>query len=1102
MRLFSKLALRRVLLLVALCFALAVLVGVGSASASVVWDVRASTDSTVAPGGSASFYVWANNEGSEVSGGTVTLTATLPAGLTLASVTVLEPGWSCSPVVVGSSSVSCTTSATIAPRLIGPPSFPQLQIAVNADPDVAMSGGVRSAHFELSGGGVGAVAASTVDPIRVTGEALGFGVGAFDNQIVGPAGEAFTQAGGHPYAVTTAIDFNRGIDPRFGSLWPVEPVKDVVVDLSPGFIGDPKGLAQCTAGQLANSFEFEELPLCPTGSQVGVATVIANYGKFGLDRRVGPVSVFNMVPPSDAPAEFGFNFSGTVVTLVARVRSGSDYGVSIDVKNSPEAVAIVGSEVTFWGVPADPSHTPQRSCPGHRLPYTELKGSEPCSTEAPLVPFLRNPTSCEPSPGSPVSDGLVTNVHADSWLHPGAFLPDGSPDLEDPNWKSTQFVSHEAPGYPASPEDPSTPWGPHVLPTGCEKVPFDPKFDVQPASPAATNTQSGFSFDLSLPQNNLLGGIGEGDLRKLVVKFPAGVRVSPSSAQGLAACSPEQIGLHSTTEPSCPDGSKLGTVTVTTPLLEAPLSGYIYLATPHDNPFDSLISVYLVVKGSGVIVKLAGKVDPDPATGQLTATFDNNPQTPFSDAHIEFEGGPRASLVTPSKCGTYTTTATLTSWSGKTVASESSFPVSGDGHGAPCPPPTFAPAFNAGVTDPTAGGFSPFGLELSRSDSDSEMASLSALALPPGLLADIASVPTRCTVAQANAAACPAASHIGEVTAGAGPGPDPYYVKGDVYLTKPLGSDPFGVAVVVHAAAGPFDLGYVVVKSGLQIHNDGSVSADTEPFPTILQGIPLQLRDIRLSIDRPHFMLNPTNCNPLSVQATVGSTDGQSAYVASRFRAAECARLSFRPSFKVSTGAKVSRNFGASLKVVVKSGSGQANIRSVKVKLPRQLASRLETLQQACREAFFNTNPASCPSASVVGSAKAISPILATPLTGPAYFVSHGGAKFPELVVVLQGEGVTIDLAGETFIDPHTSITSSTFRTVPDAPVSSFELTLPQGRYSALGSKSNLCKSKLIMPTLITGQNGAVVKQTTHIAVNGCPKAKRARGSRRGHKRG
>jgi hypothetical protein len=290
------------------------------------------------------------------------------------------------------------------------------------------------------------------------------------------------------------------------------------------------------------------------------------------------------------------------------------------------------------------------------------------------------------------------------------------------------------------------------------------------------------------------------------------------------------------------------------------------------------------------------------------------------------------------------------------------------------------------------------------------------------------------------------------------------------------------------------------VRAAINIDpNTAALTVTSDPLPTALDGIPLQLRVVNVTIDRPAFTFNPTNCNKLAIGGTLTSTQGASSVKSSSFQVTNCAALSFRPKFGVSTSGHTSKANGAGLdaKLAYPAGSQgkQANIASVKVDLPKQLPSRLTTLQKACPAEVFNQNPAGCPAASVVGIARASTPLLPVTLSGPAYFVSHGGEAFPSLVVILQGDGVRVDLTGTTFISKK-GITSSTFKTVPDVPVNTFELYLPQGAHSALAANGNLCKSRLTMPTAFTAQNGAVLKQSTKIAVTGCPKIKKARVSR------
>jgi hypothetical protein len=1086
-------------------------VAAASAAAAPVWRIASTANTSASPGGTLQYFILATNVGDPTDGATpYTMTIDLPTGVTGVSITPVNADWVCSDPS-GASSVTCTNSDELDPG-DGSTGAMILTTAVASD-----ASGDLVASASITDGGA-AAPASTVDPTRISDTPAGFGIDGFDAQATDSSNQSFTQAGGHPYAYTTNVDFDAVTDPIFGPVWPAEPTKDVIADLPVGFIGNPGAAATCSLAQLATIVGGGTG--CPAEAQVGVASVTASRGNAnGPPFTFTPIAIYNMAPPPDAPARFAMNVLGAVVTLDASLRSQSDYGLSVNVRNISEGLAIIKTSLVFWGTPGDPSHDAQRYCLG--------SGTRGCVSHASLAPLLRNPTACT-DPGV----GLPEAIHADSWTHPGAFHADGMPDLSDPSWKSAGFVTHDAPGYPALPSE----WGPAQGQTGCAQVPFDPVLTVTPGTLAVAQP-SGFAFDLALPQNSDPTALAEGDLEQAVVTLPAGVRLNPASAMGLAGCSPEQIGLtgtgfpapfpihFSSAEPSCPGGSRLGSVEIDTPLLKEPLRGSVYLASPHENPFGSLVALYLLAKGPGVELKLAGRVHLDPATGQLTATFAQGQQLPFEHVRLLLEGGPRAPFTMPPACGAYTTRSLLSSWSGKTVASDSSFTIAAR-PGGPCPTVQFNPSFTAGTVNPVAGAFSPLSLQLVRTDQDSEFASLSSLALAPGLLADVGSVTTRCTDAQAAAAACPAASHIGEVSVGAGAGPTPFYVGGDVYLTGPYKGNPFGVAVVVRAIAGPFDLGYVVVKGAIQIHDDGSVTVATDPFPTILQGIPLQIRDVRVNLDRPRFMFNPTSCDPMSIDGRVVSTDNQQAGVSSRFQVGECANLTFKPSFTVSTAGKTSKASGASLHVHLATHEGpsnagaarESNIAKVDVQLPVVLPARLPTLQKACTAEQFGADPAGCPVGSFVGTAIAHTPILASPLSGPAILVSHGGQAFPDLVLVLQGEGVRINLTGHTQIKK--GITYNHFETVPDAPVSSFDLTLPSGPHGVLTTDipgRNLCattrtvtvtkrimrrvnghtrrvtvKAKkaivapLLMPTTMTAQNGAVIHQNTKIAVTGC----------------
>jgi hypothetical protein len=536
----------------------------------------------------------------------------------------------------------------------------------------------------------------------------------------------------------------------------------------------------------------------------------------------------------------------------------------------------------------------------------------------------------------------------------------------------------------------------------------------------------------------------------------------------------------------------IGTDEVISPNVPEPLHGQVYVGQPEPG---NMYRVFQNIEGDGIDVKLEGTASPNPVTGQITATFENLPQLPFSEFKLHFKGGNTAPLANPPTCGQGTTATDLTPWSGNADATpSSSFDVSSDGLGGACPAAwPFAPVFSAGSSSLVAGAGTTFSLTVTRADRTRYLGGLSAH-LPPGLVGDLASVPL-CPAAQAAVGACSSASAIGTVSTESGSGGTPFTLPGTVYLAQPrIANSPASLSVVVPAIAGPYNLGNVVVGADVRVNNDGSIAVSSDPLPTILDGVPLRIRQIGLDITRPGFMINPTSCAPMSVNATILSTQGQSTGVSSPFQLADCQSLSFSPKFTVSTQAKTSKANGASLDVNVMSGPGQANIAKVDVTVPKQLPTRLTTLQKACTAAQFAANPAGCPAGSVVGTAIARTPLLSGPLTGPAILVSHGGAAFPDLVLVLQGQGITIDLTGET--DIKRGVTYSKFETVPDVPVSTFELKLPEGPYSILGAylpanaNGSMCGQALTMPTTITGQNGAQVIEQTKLAVTGCPKAK------------
>jgi hypothetical protein len=894
---------------------------------------------------------------------------------------------------------------------------------------------------------------------------------------------------------TTSFDFDHNSRGRsYGD------VRTTVVNLPAGFDASSTAVPTCTDAQLIEAAGHpDDASRCPIASQVGKIKVDIS-AESGLPAEV-TVPLYNMeVTSFGVAAELGFKTSIITQILTVAVRPG-DEGLTV---TSPE-IAKLGEardvSVTVWGLPAAHEHDAERgeACGGgdeHPPVCTNVFG-EPQPAGIPIKPFLSNPTSC----------GMFTaSLEADSWEEPD-------------NWSR------------ASDE---------VGPIGeCERVRFEPSIEAQPTTHAA-ESPSGLNLSLLVPQtweNPYATAVSS--LKDTTVTLPEGMTVNPSAGSGLGACTPQEYKAETSSsqpgEGGCPAESKIGSIEIETPLLNEKLNGSVYIAEPYDNPFDSLLGLYIVAKAPprGVIVKVAGRIEPNPVTGRLVTTFgatpefegipasDGTPQQPFNRFTLKFRPGATAPLVSPPTCGSYAVEAALTPWSAPSeprFLTSPAFATSEGVHEGPCPSggvPPFKPQVISGTSNNSAGSYSPFYLRILREDGEQELTRFNTT-LPAGLTGNLTGIPF-CPDADIEAArgatgaaeeehpSCPAASEIGHTIVSAGVGTVLAQTPGKIYLAGPYHGAPLSIVSITSAKVGPFDLGTVVIRFALDINPTTAqveVSANgSDPIPHIIKGIVVHVREVRVYMDREKFILNPTSCNPLGISNTItgagadpaNPADQAPVTVATPFQAADCQSLQFKPTFKVTTAGKTSKALGASLtaKLTVPAALGtQTNIAKVKVDLPKQLPSRLTTLQKACIAAQFDANPAGCPAASVVGHASAITPLIPEPLTGPAYFVSHGGEAFPSLIVVLQGYGIKIDLVGTTFISKQ-GITSSTFKTVPDQPVTSFELTLPEGKYSALAANGNLCKSKLVMPTAFVAQNGMEIHESTKIAVAGCAKSKK-----------
>ncbi len=854
----------------------------------------------------------------------------------------------------------------------------------------------------------------------------------------GAVGPPQVQAGSHPYQVTLAFAFDQSTNAN-GETVPSGAAKTIEVDLPPGFIGSLAGLPQCPMQAFMESSLFTQG--CPADTQVGTMSLDSTF--FDLT-----FPLFNLEPAPEVVGQLGAFALVAPVPIGISVRTGGDYGLTMSVRNLPQFLPVFSSSVNLWGVPADERHDSLR---GSCLNLGESTGR--CPSGAPRKPFLTLPGSCEEPPRA--------RFRIDAWEQPGLFL-------------SFAAVPRDDEGAPLG-----------LL--GCDRLDFSPAMEAGAESRAA-DTPSGFSVDLRLPQSESPDGLGEADLRSAVVSLPRGVSINLAAADGLGACLPQEIGLDDSSMPRCPDSSRIGSVEIETPLIADPLQGSIFLAAPHGNAFDSMLAAYVVARRDGVLIKLAARIDADPDTGQLTMTLEG-PQLPFSDLSLGFDGGPRAPLATPLKCGTFAATARLTSYAvsdSVAAAPSSGFVIDRDCGGG------FSPAFDAGATSSLAGRHTGLALRLVRADGEQTIRGFTAI-LPQGLLPLLGTIPP-CVEAQAATGSCGASSQVGSVAIAAGAGSHPLHLSGKVFLTGPYGGAPFGLSIAVPGIAGPFDLGPIVVRARVSVDpGDMRVTIATDSLPQILRGIPLRIRSLDLSSeDRPGLFLEPTKCTGQQVTARALGSGGANASLSSPFFLAGCKGLPFSPRISASTSARVTRSGGAALELAVRDSDGEgANIRAISVAFPRQLSPRLSAIQAACPRPAFGADPASCPPASVVGRAGVRSPILDVALRGPIYLVSRGGDALPQIVLVLQGRGVELRIVGSLSVS-ETGTTAAKFSSLPDAPISSFALSLPRGPRSAFGASflggrgGSLCGRDLTMTARIVAQNGSSIRRSFGVSVRGC----------------
>jgi hypothetical protein len=1089
------------ILLGALCAVLC-LAGTAHAAGPQLTVSLTHAPSTVMRGDSGvGFDVAVTNTGDAAASGPLTATVTLPAGTQVRALDGVDAHCTSATALRGGAPLACVSnSSSLAPG--ASLRFVHASLLVATDAPNTLTTAVT-----VSGGG--APDASAQDQLLVI-DRPPFGVTSFSARSLDSAGDDYTVAGGHPYEGTTSFSFTNFTGPRSNidgaqeAPLPVEDVRNIWVELPPGFVGAAGAAPRCALPKLV---PFN--PDCPPGSAVGTVDLKI----YGNSAGGGPQLLYNMMPEKGYPAEFAFKFSGNAVVTYPQLRPrGGGYGLNFTVPGASR-FGINGASVTLFGVPS------QRNGVG-----------------GPAIPFLSNQSDC-------LDAQPTSKMYVDSWAHPARMASDGTPDLSDPLWKS---ASAPAPAV-----------------TGCDASAladqFRPSISAGPTSAdvggsSAADTPSGYQVDLSFPQSNdptdpdtvFDPSVPQApQLKDATVTLPEGVAISPSAADGLDGCSDvpgnDQVHLDTISPVSCPDASKIGSVVAESSLLAAhdpetdevtgaePLRGDVFLVKPHpgdlspsgdrDGKFRMLIQ--LDNQRLGLNVKLPGIVTADKVTGRLTGRFTDNPQLSAKTLHLTFKSGDRAPLVNPATCtSAATTSGVFTPWSrggtrtdGVVVAgtpdatASSSFAVDKGANGGACASQIkdlpFNPGFSAGVIDPQAGGSSPFVLRFTRKDGEQELGSIDTT-LPPGLLADIRAVP-RCPEDRATAGTCESTSQVGTTTVGTGAGSTPLFVPQPgksptaVYLAGPYKGAPFSLSIVVPAQAGPFDLGSVVVRAAVYVDPiDGHVTVKSDPLPTMRDGVPLRARDVRVNIDRPGFMLNPTNCSPMAIGADIHSAPGATVQRSQPFQATNCSVLDLNPKLDLTLSGKgqTTDNKHPAVTANVTQRPGQSNLKKVQVTLPLSLALDPDNANGLCEFVDGSKVEPTCPRSSVVGTATARTPILDQPLSGPVYFVKNirkdpkSGREIrtlPKLVIPLVGEnGVRITLTGTSNVEDDHLVT--TFDNIPDAPVSSFQLNIVGGKHGILVvSGADICAATQVANQAVEGQNARQQNVDVPIKTPSCP---------------
>ncbi|MCW2982187.1 MAG: hypothetical protein JWO14_3914 [Solirubrobacterales bacterium] len=1035
------------------------------------------------------YHIVAVNVGGAATAGEFTITDTLPATVTP---TLAAGGRALHAKGSLPVSVSCSRSGQTVTCSGETPAVEPGELIEVTIPVKVKTGGAKTYENTVTatGGGAAPVSGTAHSIVSDTPATFGFlsGRSGFFSSATEEDGSPATSAGGHPAELNIGLGFPNEIVPNGEKpdtvLATGGGLRDARVVLPRGVVANPQATVKCKEAELET--ETETGTACPIASQVGTVTL-----SIGISKEVttSVQALYNMQAPGGSPGVFGFEVvSGVYEHLIGSVRSDGSYELAATASDTLAEVAIQSVQTSLWGEPSSSSHDAVRG-PCIRAEI----GKASCPVEATDPAFLTLPSRC--------SGPLTTRGEIDSWRAPGIFSIDAA-------------ASTGLGGEPVGID-------------GCSELEFTPSIAVRPDS-ASTDSASGLAVDVHVPQSEAFGERAASTLEGAKVVLPEGFAVNPSAANGRTACTAAQIGLvtpvgqsreiHFSDSPaSCPDAAKVGSAEVDTPLLDHPLPGGVYLAQPYENPFGSLLAIYIAVYDpvTGVVVKLAGHVEADPVTGQLTTTFAENPELPFEDFQLTFFTGPRAALRTPMTCGEYSAQSTLSPWSGTTpVSLTNSVPISQAAGGGPCAGAPGQepnnPSFSAGTVNPLAGAYSPFVLHLSREDGSQQFSGLN-VTLPPGLTGRLAGTPYCPDSALAAAEkksggeeqaspSCPPASEVGHVTVGAGSGSMPFYATGRAYLAGPYKGDPLSLAIITPAVAGPYDLGTVVVRAALHVDLEtAQITVHSDPLPTILKGIPLDVRSIAVEVAKPQFTLNPTSCEPMALGAESVSMLGQAAHLSNRFQVGSCGRLGFKPKVQISLKGGTKRTGHPALKAVVtypKQGE-YANIARAQVALPHSEFLDQNNIGRACTRPVLAAH--ACPAKSIYGKVKAWTPLLEKPLEGPVYLVGGYGYKLPALVAELNGQ-IRVLLIGRIDTGKQKGI-RNTFETVPDAPVSRFVLEMKGGKkYGLLENSENICSKPQRANASLVAQSGKRLQLRPLIA-NSCKGGKKAKNKKRRHRR-